>query len=112
MKIVYERPKTLEKVVNHYCPGCHHGILHALIAEVLDEMNLADKTVGVAPVGCAVMAYNYLDIDWIEAPHGRAVAIATALNWHIQTFWCLPIKETEMRRRLVSLRRFMAPFEE
>jgi len=80
MKIVYERPKTLEKVVNHYCPGCHHGILHALIAEVLDEMNLADKTVGVAPVGCAVMAYNYLDIDWIEAPHGRAVAIATGIK--------------------------------
>lgn len=80
MKIIYERPKTLEKVVNHYCPGCHHGILHALIAEVLDEMNMADKTVGVAPVGCAVLAYNYLDIDWIEAPHGRAVAVATGIK--------------------------------
>ncbi|NPV88701.1 2-oxoglutarate oxidoreductase [Coprothermobacteraceae bacterium] len=80
MKVVYERPKTLEKVTNHYCPGCHHGILHALIAEVLDEMGLAEKAVGVAPVGCAVLAYNYLDIDWIEAPHGRAVAIATGIK--------------------------------
>ncbi len=64
----------------HYCPGCSHGVVHKIIAEVIDELGLEDKAIGVAPVGCAVFAYNYIDIDWIEAAHGRAPACATALS--------------------------------
>lgn len=58
----------------HYCPGCSHGVVHKLVAEVIEEMGMEEKTVGVSPVGCAVFAYNYLDIDWQEAAHGRAPA--------------------------------------
>jgi 2-oxoglutarate ferredoxin oxidoreductase subunit beta len=75
---VYEKPRLMNDNPMHYCPGCSHGVVHKLIAEVIDEMGLAEKTIGVAPVGCAVFAYNYLDIDWIEAAHGRAPAVATA----------------------------------
>ena len=64
----------------HYCPGCSHGTVHKLIAEVIEEMGLAEKTVGISPVGCSVFAYNYIDIDWIEAAHGRALAVATAVK--------------------------------
>ena len=64
----------------HYCPGCSHGVVHKLVAEVIEEMGMAEKTVGVSPVGCAVFAYNYLDIDWQEAAHGRAPAVATAVK--------------------------------
>ena len=64
----------------HYCPGCSHGTVHKLIAEVIEEMGFAEKTVGVSPVGCSVFAYNYIDIDWIEAAHGRALAVATAVK--------------------------------
>lgn len=76
----YSRPRLLLDVNTHYCPGCSHGVVHKLLAEVLDEMGLEDKAIGVAPVGCAVFAYNYIDIDWIEAAHGRAPAIATAVS--------------------------------
>ncbi|MDR0542138.1 MAG: 2-oxoglutarate oxidoreductase [Dysgonamonadaceae bacterium] len=76
--LVYQKPRLMNDNPMHYCPGCSHGVVHKLIAEVIDEMGLAEKTIGVAPVGCAVFAYNYLDIDWIEAAHGRAPAIATA----------------------------------
>lgn len=76
----YSRPRLLLDAVTHYCPGCSHGVVHKLLAEVLDEMNLADRAVGVAPVGCAVFAYNYIDVDWVEAAHGRAPAVATALS--------------------------------
>ena len=62
----------------HYCPGCSHGVVHRLIAEIIDEMGQADNTIAVAPVGCAVFAYKYIDVDWIEAAHGRAPAVATA----------------------------------
>lgn len=75
---VYSRPRLLTDNITHYCPGCSHGVVHRIIAELLDEMGLEDKTVGIAPVGCAVFAYNYIDIDWIEAAHGRAPALATA----------------------------------
>ncbi len=78
--LVYEKPKLLNDTPMHYCPGCSHGVVHKLIAEVLEEMDLAEKAIGVAPVGCAVFAYNYIDIDWQEAAHGRAPALATALN--------------------------------
>ncbi len=77
---VYARPALLNENNMHYCPGCSHGVVHKLIAEVLEEMGLADKAIGIAPVGCAVFAYNYVDIDWIEAAHGRAPAVATAVK--------------------------------
>lgn len=64
----------------HYCPGCSHGVVHRILAEVLDEAGLGDRAIGVAPVGCAVFAYNYIDVDWVEAAHGRAPAVATGLS--------------------------------
>ncbi len=77
---VYSRPALLTDNTMHYCPGCSHGVVHKLIAEVVEELGLQDRTIGIAPVGCAVFAYNYVDIDWIEAAHGRAPAIATAVK--------------------------------
>ncbi len=77
---VYSKPELLEEVHMHYCPGCSHGVIHKLLAEVIAEMGLTEKTVGVSPVGCAVFAYNYIDVDWIEAAHGRAPAVATAVS--------------------------------
>ncbi len=80
MSTVFERPKALSDVLMHYCPGCTHGIAHRLVAEVLDELGVCDNTVGVAPVGCAVFAYNYFECDMIEAAHGRAPAVATGVK--------------------------------
>ncbi|WP_312644595.1 thiamine pyrophosphate-dependent enzyme [Hydrogenoanaerobacterium sp.] len=80
MAVVYEKPHALTDAVLHYCPGCTHGIIHKLVAEVIDEFECEGRTVGVAPVGCAVMAYNYFKCDMVEAPHGRAPAIATGLK--------------------------------
>ena len=80
MKKVFSRPKSLKKAPFHYCPGCGHSILHRLIAEIIDEMELQDRIIGVPPAGCAVLAYNYLDIDMGEAAHGRAAAVATGLK--------------------------------
>ena len=77
MSVVFERPKALSDVPLHYCPGCTHGIVHRLVAEVIDELGIAGKTVGIAPVGCAVFAYNYFECDMIVAAHGRAPAVAT-----------------------------------
>lgn len=77
---VYKKPKLMNDNNMHYCPGCSHGVVHKLIAELVEEMDIEDKTIGVAPVGCAVFAYNYVDIDWIEAAHGRAPAVATAVK--------------------------------
>jgi len=76
--IVYEKTKVLTDNVMHYCPGCSHGTVHKLIAEVVDEMGIQDKTIGISPVGCAVFAYNYMHIDWQQAAHGRAPAVASA----------------------------------
>ena len=76
--IVATKPRLLNDNTMHYCPGCSHGVVHKLVAEVIEEMGAEHIAIGIAPVGCAVMAYNYLDIDWIEAAHGRAPAIATA----------------------------------
>ena len=67
---VYSKPELLEEVHMHYCPGCSHGVIHKLLAEVIAEMGLTERTVGISPVGCAVFAYNYIDVDWIEAAHG------------------------------------------
>ena len=77
---VYTKTKVLTDAVMHYCPGCGHGTTHRLIAEVIDEMGIQDKTVGVSPVGCSVLAYNYFDVDFQEAAHGRAPALATAVK--------------------------------
>lgn len=70
--LVYKKPTLMNDNGMHYCPGCSHGVVHKLIAEVIEEMGLEDKAVGISPVGCAVFIYNYLDIDWQEAAHGRA----------------------------------------
>lgn len=78
--LVYERPRGFTDTPTHYCPGCTHGVAHRLVAEVLQEMGVLDKTIGVAPVGCSVFAYNYFETDFVEAPHGRAPAMATGIK--------------------------------
>jgi len=80
MEIVYDYPDSLTEADTHYCPGCTHGTIHRLIAEVLDELGVRDRTIGIAPVGCSVLAYNYFDTDFAEAAHGRAPAMATGLK--------------------------------
>ena len=80
MAIVYQKPKALTDATMHYCPGCTHGIIHKLVAEALTELNVEDHAVGVCPVGCSVMAYNYFTCDMVEAPHGRAPAVATGVK--------------------------------
>ena len=77
---VYARPDLLNDTPMHYCPGCSHSMVHKLVAEVLTEMGITENTIGICPVGCAVFAYRYIDIDWIEAAHGRAPACASALK--------------------------------
>jgi len=76
----FVKPPSLKNVATHYCSGCGHGILHRLVAEVIDELGLREKTIGVAPVGCAVVAYDYWDFDVCEAAHGRALAVATGIK--------------------------------
>lgn len=80
MQTIYKRPDLLIDVSTHYCSGCGHGIIHRIIAEVIDEYKMRDKIIGIAPVGCAVLAYDYIDIDWMEAPHGRTPAVATGIK--------------------------------
>ncbi len=77
---IYTRPESLRRVHTHYCPGCTHGVAHRLIAETLDELDLRERAIGVAPVGCSVFAYNYFNLDFAEAAHGRAPAMATGLK--------------------------------
>ncbi|MFZ3055594.1 MAG: thiamine pyrophosphate-dependent enzyme [Smithella sp.] len=79
-KIVYQRPKSLKEAIFHYCPGCGHSIVHRIAAEVIDELGIRGITIGVPPAGCAVLAYNYFDVDMIEAPHGRGPAMASAIK--------------------------------
>jgi 2-oxoglutarate ferredoxin oxidoreductase subunit beta len=79
-KKVFDWPESLKKNPTHYCPGCGHSIAHRLVAEVLDEMDLREKTIGVPPVGCSVLAYVYFNFDMVEAPHGRALAVATGIK--------------------------------
>jgi 2-oxoglutarate/2-oxoacid ferredoxin oxidoreductase subunit beta len=79
-ELVYQRPQAFTDVATHYCPGCTHGVAHRLVAEVLDEMDLLERTIGVASVGCSVFAYNYFDCDFVEAAHGRAPAMATGIK--------------------------------
>jgi len=80
MEKIYERPKTLKDRVMHYCPGCGHGVSHRLVMEVVEELGIQNNTVGVAPVGCSVFAYYYMDVDMQEAAHGRACAVATGIK--------------------------------
>ena len=93
--LVYRKPALMNDTPMHYCPGCSHGVVHKLVAEVIEEMGMEDKSVGVCPVGCAVFAYRYLDIDWQEAAHGRAPAVASAKRDAGMTVWYLPIRVTE-----------------
>ena len=79
-QVIYQRPRSLTETVTHYCPGCTHGISQRLVAEVLDEMGLRERAIGVASVGCSVFAYNYFDMDFVEAAHGRAPAMATGIK--------------------------------
>lgn len=80
METVFKRTRTLKDSITHYCPGCGHGIAHRLIAEVIDELDIRSRTIGIAPVGCAVLAYDYLDVDMVEVAHGRAPAVATGMK--------------------------------
>ena len=80
MKTVFKRTPTLKDCPTHYCPGCGHGIAHRLIAEIIDELDIHDRTIGIAPVGCAVLAYDYFDIDMVEVAHGRPPAVATGMK--------------------------------
>jgi len=80
MKTVFERTAVLKDCPTHYCPGCGHGIAHRLVAETIDELGIRDRTIGIAPVGCAVLAYNYIDVDMVEVAHGRAPAVATGMK--------------------------------
>lgn len=78
--LVYAKPRLITDDVMHYCPGCSHGTVHKLVAEVIDEIGLEKSTIAVSPVGCSVFAYKYVDVDWVEAAHGRACAVATAIK--------------------------------
>ncbi len=80
LKVVFDRPKSLTDVPLTYCPGCTHGIVHRLIAEIIDELDIEGKTIGIAPVGCSVFAYNFFECDMIQAAHGRAPAVATGVK--------------------------------
>ncbi len=80
MKTVYTRPRSLKPTPFHYCPGCGHSLVHRLICEVIDEMNLQEKTIGIPPPGCSVFAYNYFDVDMVECAHGRGAAVATGIK--------------------------------
>ena len=79
-RVIFSRPELLTDVSTHYCPGCGHGIIARLLAEVLGELGLGPRTIAVAPVGCSVFEYDYLGLDWVEAPHGRAPAVATGIR--------------------------------
>jgi len=80
MEVIFKKPKSLRYTPTHYCAGCGHGIVHRLIAEVVDELDIREKVIGIAPVGCAVVAYDYWDFDCSESAHGRALAVATAIK--------------------------------
>jgi len=80
MTVKYERPEALTEAVTHYCPGCGHGTAHRLIAEIIDELGIRERTIGMAPVGCGVVAYDYLDVDMCESPHGRTPAVAAGIK--------------------------------
>ncbi len=92
--LVYKKPTLMNDNPMHYCPGCSHGVVHKLIAEVIEEMGMEDKSSRYLPVGCAVFIYNYLDIDWQEAAHGRAPALPLRSSACGRTDWYSPIRAT------------------
>ena len=92
--LVYKKPELLNDVNMHYCPGCSHGVIHKLVAEVIAEMGMEEKTIGISPVGCAVFAYKYIDIDWQEAAHGRAPRSPPPASACGPTASCFPIRAT------------------
>lgn len=79
-KVIFEKPRSMKETRTHYCPGCTHGIIHRLVAETIDEFNIQEKVIGIAPVGCSVLAYNYFNLDMQQAAHGRAPAVATGIK--------------------------------
>ena len=99
MKTIFKKPNSLTDTVFHYCPGCSHGIVHRLVCEVIDELDISGKTIAVEPVGCAVTAHNYFDFDVVQAAHGRAPAVATGINVHCRTGLCSHIKVTATLRQ-------------
>ncbi len=80
MEKIFTRPESLKETPFHYCPGCGHSVIHRLVTEAIDELGIQGRTIGVPPAGCAVLAYNYFDVDMAEAPHGRAAAVATGIK--------------------------------
>ena len=107
MSVIFKRPHALLDVPTHYCPGCGHGIIHRLVAEVIDEMGIEGETVGICPVGCAVMAYDYFGCDMVEAPHGRAPAVATGVlgNNNIPQAADIRLRKAEMQTVGLTVRR-------
>ena len=106
-QVAYKSSSLLNKNTMHYCPGCSHGVVHKLVAEVIEEMELGDKSVGVSPVGCGVFMYKYLDIDFQEAAHGRAAAVATAIKRVLPNHLVSLIKEMETLPVSVPTKRSM-----
>ena len=108
MAVVFDHPKSLLDVSTHFCPGCGHGIVHRLVCEVIDEMGIEGDTIGVVPVGCSVMSYNYFGCDVIEAPHGRAPAVATGAKRVNPDKSSFPIRATATWLPSVRLRPSMS----
>ena len=105
--LVYAKPELMNDNYMHYCPGCSHGVVHKVVAEVIQELGLQEKTIGIAPVGCAVFAYKYLDIDWQEAAHGRAPALAAAVKRLLPEKMVLLIRVMGILRLLVQPKLFI-----
>lgn len=104
--IVYQKPSLMNETPLHYCPGCGHSLVHKLVAEIIEEMGVEEKTIGICPVGCAVFAYRYVDIDWIEAAHGRAPACASAAKRLWPNHLVFTYQETETSLVSVQVRQF------
>lgn len=107
MAVVFDHPKSLLDVSTHFCPGCGHGIVHRLVCEVIDEMGIEGDTIGVVPVGCSVMSYNYFGCDVIEAPTAEHRQLQLVQSVPIRTSLSFPIRETATWRQLVLLKRCM-----
>ena len=109
MAVVFEKPKALTDAVFHYCPGCTHGIIHRLVAEAIDTLGIEGRTIGIAPVGCSVLAYDYFTCDMVEASHGRAPAVATATSRPSASARPSPPRRAaKISRSSLSTTRFMA----
>ena len=102
--LVYKKSKVLTDAVMHYCPGCGHGTAHRIIAEVIEELGIQDKTIGVSPVGCSVMAYNYFDVDFQKLPTAVLLLLLPPSNVSTLTATCLPIRATATSLLSVPLR--------